>query len=428
MRIRNFTKWSGVTVLTAGLLLSGCGASGEQPQTSESSKQAQSSTEAGRTNANEGVVATKNTTRIMGSNAEEIGLSTSRMIWPATEQGTKPNVVLLTPADNWQVQLAGLDLVHHPSDGPLLVTDKANISETVFNEIKRLNPKGAKDGTQVIAMGMESSATKKLTNAGFKLKDIKGGTPDAFAAAIDAYYASVSGELPQSVVVTTSEKAAFAAPVGSWISHMPEPLLYVTKDKLSEDTKTALAKRNGKANIYLVGPEEAISKQVEAELRKYGQVVRISGQDPVTNAIAFAKYKDKKTGFGWGITQPGHGLVLAGAEQVEQSLPALPFAHRGKHAPLLLTDKEKASEPLLAYLKELKPFFKKEPTEGPYNHMYIAGGANWISDEQQGDLDHLIEIESEGGMGHGGHGGANSGQQKDNMDSGSMENEAHMNH
>lgn len=197
--------------------------------------------------------------------------------------------------------------------------------------------------------------------------------------------------------------------------------------KIAEETKAALAKRNGKAAIYILGPEDVISKQVENELRQYGSVVRISGQDPVTNAIAFAKYKDKKTGFGWGITQPGHGLVLAGAEQVKQSLPALPFAHRGKHAPLLLTDKERAPAPLLAYAEELKPLFTKEPTEGPYNHMYIVGGTGWVSDEQQGDLDHVIEIEAKDGMGHGGHATMNSDPPKDPMKD-SMGNESHMHH
>lgn len=75
----------------------------------------------------------------------------------------------------------------------------------------------------------------------------------------------------------------------------------------------------------------------------------------------------------------------------------------GGAAVLLLTDKERAPAPLLAYAKELKPLFTKEPTEGPYNHMYIVDGAGWVSDEQQGDLGHVIEIEAKDGMGNESH-------------------------
>ncbi|WP_209809213.1 cell wall-binding repeat-containing protein [Ammoniphilus resinae] len=350
-------------------------------------------------------VVTKNTSRVLGTNAEEISISTSNIIWPATTAGTKPNVVIVAPQDNWQIQLVSVDLIHHPSDGPLLVTNPSSISETVMNELKRLNPKGAQDGTQVIAVGMDVAAIKQLSEAKFSVKEIKGDNPDQIATQIDDYYASVSGALPESVIVSTSEQIEFAAPAGNWIAHMPEPLLYVTKGQIPAETNQALTKRNGKANIYLLGPESAISKNVENDLGKYGKVTRIAGDDPYTNAIAFAKFKDPNTGFGWGITQPGHGLLLTNKDQLKNSIPAVAFSHRGKHAPMLLSDTDAAPKPLLTYLKELKPLFQKEPTDGPYNHLYIVGGNDSISNDQQGNLDHLIEIESASGEGHGGHGG-----------------------
>lgn len=40
---------------------------------------------------------------------------------------------------------------------------------------------------------------------------------------------------------------------------------------------------------------------MEKELSKYGKVTRISGETPVENSIAFAKFKDEKTKFGWGF-------------------------------------------------------------------------------------------------------------------------------
>ena len=75
---------------------------------------------------------------------------------------------------------------------------------------------------------------------------------------------------------------------------MPEPLLYTEKNKVPEATIEALKMRKDKANIYVLGPEKIVSKEVEKELSKYGKVTRISGETPTENSIAFAKFKDEK--------------------------------------------------------------------------------------------------------------------------------------
>ncbi|OEH84861.1 hypothetical protein BHU72_06610 [Desulfuribacillus stibiiarsenatis] len=348
-------------------------------------------------------IATKNTSRIVGSSAEEISISTSRMIWPSTNTGTRPNVVLVAPVESWQAQLIALNLVHHPSDGPLLVTSQSDISDSIMNELMRLNPLGAEDGTQVIAVGMEDTAVELLAGH-FQVYTINADNIFGLAREIDTYYAEISGELPLSVIISTAENAAYALPAGAWISHMPEPLLYVTQADVPGETREALEKRQGKANIYLLGPEDAINPTVEDVLRQYGSVVRIAGDNPITNSIKFAQYYDQQTGFGWNISKPGHGIILANSQFSQESIAASALAHRGKHAPMLLTEAGQAPKQLSAYLGELKPLFQQTPTEGPYNHLYIVGLTNWISWEQQGDLDHLVEIESADGEGHGAHG------------------------
>lgn len=414
MKKQQIGHFLGAGFLAAGLLLAGCSVQSSNGEHEMASGQA--AQQVGT------LASTKNTTRIMGEDAEALAISTSQMIWPATKSGTKPNVVLLAPKENWQAQLAGLDLVHHPSDGPLLVTEKGTVSQQVMNEMMRLNPQGASDGTQVITIGMDPSVAKELSGQ-FKVKEIIGEHPEQLAAAIDQFYSEASGSLPSSVVVSTSESLEYAAPAGNWISHMPEPLLYVTKDHIPKETAESLKKRNGKATIYLLGPESVISKKVETELHAFGEVVRIAGNDPIANAIAFAKYKDPKTGFGWGVTSPGHGILLANVSKVKEAIPTAPFAHRGKHAPLLLTEQEQAPEQLISYFASLKPLYITEPTEGPYNHLYIVGSKDWISQEQQGDLDHLVEIESANGAGHGSHGDSGSKV----SDQSSPENQDHSN-
>jgi hypothetical protein len=99
---------------------------------------------------------------------------------------------------------------------------------------------------------------------------------------------------------------------------------------------------------------------------------------------------------------PGHGLLLVSSTNTKDAIAAGAFSHRGKHAPMLITDADKTPKELLDYLATLKPYFQKDPTEGPYTHLFLAGERDWLSVEQQGNLDHLIEIEAASGEGHGG--------------------------
>ena len=62
--------------------------------------------------------------------------------------------------------------------------------------------------------------------------------------------------------------------------------------------------------VYVLGPTSAISSAVVREIAKIGnQVRRVSGEEPVANAITFARYADG--GFGWNVNDPGHGFVVA---------------------------------------------------------------------------------------------------------------------
>jgi hypothetical protein len=395
----NFKAMRLITFTVAISLLFSTGCSPNSTNESQNKLKQDEKTVTGYKAINTYTILTKNTSRILGNNAEQISLATACMIWPATETGNRPKAVLIAPSESWQIQLAAVDLIHHPSDGPLLLSSKENISEAVFSELSRLKPVGSADGIQVITIGMSENVGKQLRDKGYKIHEIKGDNLNKLAEDIDGYYASISGKLPNSVIIGSSEQLEYTLPAGNWIAHMPEPLLYVTKDNIPTETETALKKRDGNVNIYLLGPASVISKNIETELQKYGKVTRISGNTPYANAIAFAKFKDKSTDFGWGITMPGHGLLLVSKSQAKECIPTVAFAHRGKHAPLLITDTDKAPQELLDYLKQLKPRFVKAPTEGPYTHLFIAGDNPWISQSQQGNLDHLIEIEPTNGEG-----------------------------
>lgn len=93
-----------------------------------------------------------------------------------------------------------------------------------------------------------------------------------------------------------------------------------------------------------------ISKNVEEQLGEIGKVTRISGEDPVSNAISFAQFKDKSTDFGWGFDEPGHGLSFASTTTPELAIAASPFSHLGKHAPLIWFQDGEPNEDIYKFL------------------------------------------------------------------------------
>ena len=86
------------------------------------------------------------------------------------------------------------------------------------------------------------------------------------------------------------------------------------RDELPKETLAAL-RGHQQPKIYVLGPPDVISDKVLSQLRRLGTVTRIGGKDPVANSIAFARFVDGR--FGWGVVDPGHGLVF-----VERRAPA----------------------------------------------------------------------------------------------------------
>ncbi|MDM5237650.1 cell wall-binding repeat-containing protein [Bacillus cereus] len=416
--MKKATRILGVTIITA-VGLAACGQTNNMDHTKhESTKEKE--TEQKETEMNQKVIAPKemnsgasddvlttslkNVTRLNTNDPLKMAVLTSQTIWPATHKENQPGAVILVPVSDWQLGIASADLIHHPNNGPILFIEKEKVPEMTLKEIKRLNPLGTKDGTQIMVMGDVGAAVLEQLKD-YKVKQIKETDPATFAKDVDKEYADITGNYPNSVIIGSSEEEGrlYTTPAVNWISHMPEPLLYVEKNKVPESTIEALKMRKDQANIYVLGPEKIVSKEVEKELSKYGKVTRISGETPTENSIAFAKFKDEKTKFGWGFTKPGHGVSFVSNKTPDLAIAGAPFSHMGKHAPVILLEEGKASQPVYDFLATIQPKFKDDPTIGPYNHGFLLGNTENISFETQGILDERLEIVQESGKGHGGH-------------------------
>lgn len=388
------------------IFLAACTSNGDEGKETESGHGEH--TDVSETNGNVGgellVTSTKNVTRLNAESLNEAAMMVSQTIWPATGNDNRPGTVILAPADQWQIALAGSDLIHHPNNGPILFYDQ-ELSEEALHEIKRLSPTGNVNGTEVMVMG---DATESVLEAleDNKVEQITGNDPAEFALAVDKKYAETAGDLPQSVIIVSLEDEAklYSLIASNWIAHMPEPVLFVTKGEIPQATVEALQSRGNKANMYVLAPEEVISDDVVTSLKEYGNVIRIDGETPVETSIAFAKFKDEQSGFGWGMTEPGHGFALTTTAQPEFAIAGAPFAHLGKHAPLIWLENGEATGDVHEYLGDLQPKFTDDPTIGPYNHAYILANLKDVSMDTQGMIDSMLEISpADGSGGHGSH-------------------------
>ncbi|MBA4535914.1 cell wall-binding repeat-containing protein [Bacillus aquiflavi] len=335
---------------------------------------------------------TKNTTRINSNTVIDEAVIVSQMMWPATHEGNQPEIVILAPVEKWQTSLSASNLIHHPYNGTLLFINETNIPEKTLQEITRLNPKGSKDGTKIILIGEVSEEVLEALSM-YNYIQLFGEDPAHSAQIIDEFYAQLTDSYPENIIIVSSDNKAklYSIPAMGWSAYMPDPILFVSKDVLPKETITALKQRK-KANIYILGPEKIISKQVEEELTKYGNVVRIFGETPVTNAIQFATFKDQKTGFGWGITESSHAISFVSTKTPDLAFGAAAFSHIGKHAPIILLQEGQLTDDVYNFLADIKPIIRKDSPKQYYNHGFLFGTMNNIPHETQGIVDDKLEI------------------------------------
>ena len=368
--------------LVACLAIAGCG--GKSDKSTSQPKLGAKGTD---TQAAQGLgfpqVATKNTTRVGGADPVANAAAVAQAVFP----GSHPKAVTLVDSGDWRAGIAASALFAGPIGAPILLSDGTSLPGASSSALKALAPTGSKSagGAQIIRVGDVAQA------GGQKTTDIKGADPFALARAIDAFLAAARGKGGDRVIVASADKAPFAMPAAGYAAKSGTPVLFVTKDSVPADTRAALQSHQ-QPKIYLLGPTSVIGPKVETALRKLGKVTRIGGADPVANAVAFARFSDG--GFGWGVVDPGHGLVFTGSSADPQTAAAAaPLSGSGTYGPLLLArSADKLDKSLSDYLLDIQPGYAKDPVRGVYNHGWIVGDESVLSIAAQSQIDRLLEI------------------------------------
>ncbi len=336
------------------------------------------------------LLATKNSTRVPGKNAIQDAAFAARIVYPSLDKDQRPGALIFVDRNDWRAGVAASALVRKPLSAPILLSDdKAAPKETV-EAAKSLQPTGVKIGkgrrkVKAIRVG------NTIVPGKLRRRNVRGRTPYAVAASIDRLLARINGEYSKNVVIVSSRSVSYALPAAAWAAKSGDPVLFVQKNKIPADTSQALSLHK-QPNIYVLGPKKLISEDVVVELQKLGQVQRIAEDTAVESAIAFARFQAQD--FGWGVVDPGHGLVFVNASRPLDAAASAPFAASGKYGPLLLIDRSsKLPEPDRKYLLDIQPGYETDPSRGVYNHSWIMGNESTISVSVQAQIDSLTEIE-----------------------------------
>jgi putative cell wall-binding protein len=332
--------------------------------------------------------ATRNTIRIGGADAASDAAGVAGALFPATGASDRPTAVVLVESDDWQSAIAAAVLAGRPIGAPLLISNGGELPKVTEETLDRLDPKGSdlsKDA-QVIRIGDDVARPDA-----FKTAVIQGDDAYERAAAVDRFFSAARGEPSRDVLLYSGEQAEWAMPAAAWAARSGTATLPVERDAVPAPIRKALAEHD-KPNVYLLGPEQAISEKVERQLRPLARnVQRIAGKTPVENAIEFARYR--RGDFGWGITIPGYNFTIANLERPLDAAASAGLGTNGVFAPLLLTD-DAADLPqaLEQYLLSVQPGYEDDPGQAVYNRVWLLGDDTAISVRQQGRVDQITEL------------------------------------
>ncbi len=379
-------------VLAAGL--AGCGKGGSaQPAGAISARRLAPVAAQGAVS-----VATRNTTRLGGSDVAADAAAVARAVYPGLTAATRPLAVVLVDEREWLPALAASVLSGAPAGAPIIYSEGGTLPAVSRETLEAMHPLGAPalGGAQVIRIG-----TTAALPGGYVTRTVRVGVPTITAASVEQLAATLDGgSTPSQVIVLAADAApALAMPAAGLAAESGAPILFVTRARVPAQTAAVLATMH-KPSIYVIDTA-AVGHHTLDELRKFGTVKGItqggaasSDQEAVQSAIEVARFTDGT--FGWGVKEPGHGLVFANLARPLDAPAAALLSATGDYGPLLLlTSASQVPPALVSYLSDIQPAYSTPQfpaVRGAYNHGWLIGGETAISAVTQAEIDSMLEI------------------------------------
>jgi hypothetical protein len=339
--------------------------------------------------------ATNNTTRVGGSDPASNAAAVALAVFPSTTPVQRPAAVTLVGEDDWAEAIAASALMAPPVRAPVLFSASGSLPDATSEALAALSPRGnrATGGASAFLIGdvPTPEGIRRPTRVG-------PGSAAEVAASIAKLRDRLFGKPPEHVVIAPSNQPGFAMPAAAWSARSGDPVLFAAGDSVPKPTAAAL-RRHHDVPVYVLGPSSAISSTAIRAIAKIDpRVHRVSGEDPVSNAIAFARYANGS--FGWNVNDPGHGFVLVRDDSPLEAAAAAALSASGTWGPLLLTHSaDTLPTALREYFLDVKPGYTTNPTRAFYNHVWVIGDQEAIDVNQQAKVNELAELAKIGGEG-----------------------------
>ena len=335
-------------------------------------------------------ISTGNTTRLGGSGPVLDAAAVARTLYPGLTPGTRPQAVVIVDRRDWPAALAASGLASTPLRAPILYSEGTSLPSASASALAAMHPTGASalHGAQAICIA--SAACPR----GYRTMRIQAANPYALAARIAGLLGTLRRGLSAGIVASVSGPKALSMPAAGLAAESGAPILLVGAKGIPSATSAAISRLQLRT-LYAIGPDTAISEAASTTLEQQAEVRRIGGNGVVANAISVAAYTDGA--FGWGVREPGHGLVFARASTPLDAPAAAPLAAGADFGPLLLlTARTGVPRPLQRYLGDIQPSYGNTPESAPvrevYNRGWLIGDESAISIETQAELDDLLRI------------------------------------
>jgi len=380
------------------LLLAGCGKSGVITTTGEGDHAAtggeRGASGTGTPSATflhaggAGGIATGSTTRVGGAGPVLDAAAVARALYPGLTPGTRPQAVVIVDRGDWPAALAASGLAAAPLLAPILYSEGGSLPAASATALAAMRPTGATALHRVQTICIAAAACP----SGYRAMHVRARGPYVLARKIATLMSALRGGVTDGIVASLSGPRALSMPAAGLAAESGAPILFVGAKGVPSATAQAVSSLS-LHTLYAIGPEAAVSEASSDALSQLAEVRRIGANGAVANSIAAAAYTDGS--FGWGVQEPGHGLVFARASRPLDAPAAAPLAAGADFGPLLLlTAGSGVPRPLRRYLADIQPGYgstpESAPVRGVYNRGWLIGDESAISIETQAELDGLL--------------------------------------
>ncbi|MGE5558110.1 MAG: hypothetical protein ACM3WV_05795 [Bacillota bacterium] len=346
-----------------------------------------------------------NTVRIQGGTGEETAIRIAQIAFPGYGRGNAPGAVILVPDGDWRLAVLATQLMK-AVDGPVLYIKRSRLPRETLDEIRRLKPGGITgDGMikAVILGNVSTQIPRQLAEAGFKNRVLRAGSAGEMAKTVDDYKSSIGLGYCRSIMAVPEEgPPGYGLLAGAWCAYSGDTIVFVSKNGISDTVRSIFSRRALRPYIYLLGPEDAISRHTASEISKFAHTRRMPGRDPYSMSAAFARFRDyggdagwiigkSAREFGWGVSGAGHGFIVANPAGWQGVASACIFQRKGIPGPVLFVEKDIIPPAVEEYFASVRPA-AVSLQERIYNHAWIVGGAGGFSQGVRNRLEELLEV------------------------------------